>query len=213
MNIYSKQEIKLFKKLNSEKKVQDFLNSLKINFEEKGDTCMSPRRVLETKKAHCMEGAMLAAAVLEFHKQKPYVMDLRSAAHDFDHVVCVFKRFGCYGAVSKTNHAVLRYREPIYRTLRELALSYFHEYFDDDGEKTLRQYSRLLDLGHFDLDPFFNKEGDGGSWRTAKRDLFEIPEYLDTIKHFNILTPKQIKNLRPADDIEIQAGKLVEYTE
>ena len=198
---YSKEEIKLFKKLGSPKKIQDYLNTLKINFEQKGDTCYSPRFVIKNKKAHCMEGAMFAAAALEFHGHKPLVLDLRSQTHDFDHVVAVFKQFGNWGAISKTNHAVLRYREPVYETIRELAMSYFHEYFDKKGRKTLREYSRPFDLSHFDK----------FQWRTTEKNLFAIPDYLDEIKHFDILSSKQIKNLRHADKIEIKAGELVEW--
>ena len=128
-------------------------------------------------------------------------MDLRATDYDFDHVVAVFKQYGYFGAISKTNHAVLRYREPIYKTIRELTLSFFHEYFDDRGVKNLRYYSKLLDLNHF------NKL----NWRISEKDLFEIPEYLDKIKHFSILSKEQIKNLRKADGIEIEAGKLVEW--
>jgi len=198
---YSKSEIALFKKLNTPGKIQDFLDTLKINFEENGETVLSPRFVIRQKKAHCMEGAMLAAAILEFHGHKPLVLDLRAAKHDLDHVVAVFKVKGFWGSIGKTNHAVLRYREPVYKTIRELALSFFHEYFDTKGRKTLREYSNLLNLKHF------NKL----KWRTTEQDLFEIPEYLDTIKHFKILNAFQIKNLRKADKIEIKAGELVEF--
>ncbi len=162
---------------------------------------MSPRFVIKTKTAHCMEGAMFAAAVLEFAGARPLVLDLRSAFHDFDHVIAVFKQFGCFGAISKTNHAVLRYREPVYKTIRELALSFFHEYFDDQGKKTLREYSKLFDLS------YFNKL----NWRTSSAKLFEIPEHLDEIKHYKILSKKQIRNLRKADKVEIETGKLVEW--
>ncbi len=219
---YTKHEIKLFKQLNSPKKIQDFLNKLRFNFETQAETCFSPRRVMKNRTAHCMEGAMLASAVLEFHGAKPLVMDLRSTLKDFDHVVAVFKQFGCFGAISKTNHAVLRYREPIYGTLRELALSYFHEYFLDTGEKTLREYSELLDLRGFDNNlsappvaghlPKLgeNYKGEAINWRTTERDLFFIPEHLDKIKHYKILSSAQIKNLRKADKIEIKAGQLIE---
>jgi hypothetical protein len=201
VSFYSKDEIKFFKKLNSPKKIQDFLNTLTINFEKKGETVYSPRMVLHYRSAHCMEGAMFAAAALEYHGAKPYVMDLRSIEGDYDHVVAVFKQFGCYGAISKTNHAVLRYREPIYKTIRELALSYFHEYFDDNGKKTLREYSDLYDL---------NKCNDL-NWRTSEQNLFKIPKRLDKIKHHSILSPAQIRHLRKADKIEIKAGKLIEF--
>lgn len=156
-----------------------------------------------------MEGAMLAAAILEFHGQKPYVMDLRSVKHDQDHVVAVFKRGKYIGAISKTNHAVLRYREPIYKNLRELALSYFHEYFDSKGRKTLREYSRLLDLQIFDRTPSFIKEF--GNWRISEKDLFDIPAGLDEIKHYYLINPNQIKKLRKADKVEIKAGEITEY--
>ncbi len=203
MQPYSPPEIKLFKSLNSPAKIQDFLETLKANFEAGGETCRSPLEVVRHKTAHCMEGAMLAAAILEFHGHKPLVLDLRSIKkpYDDDHVVAVFKQFGCWGAISKSNHAVLRYREPVYKTIRELVLSYFHEYFTHDGKKTLREYSRPLNLNRF------NKL----NWRTTEKTLFQIPRYLDRIKHHPILSPVQIKNLRKADKLEIAAGKLTEW--
>ena len=200
---YNKKEIKLFRRLNSPKKIQNYLNTLPFNFEDKWGTCMSPRGVLEKRKADCLEGAVFAAAVLEFHGHKPWLLDLRSSKkpYDYDHVVAVFKEFGCFGAISKTNHGVLRYREPIYKTVRELALSYFHEYFLDSGYKTLREYSELFDLSKLSkID-----------WRTSKADIWQIYEELDKVKHHPILLPKQIKNLRKADRIEIATGKLVEW--
>ncbi len=200
---YTKKEIKLFRKLDSPKKIQDYLNFLPFNFEEKWGTCMSPRKVLESGRADCLEGAVFAAAVLEFHGNRPWLLDLRSAKKpfDYDHVVAVFKQFGCFGAISKTNHGVLRYREPIYRSVRELALSFFHEYFLNDGRKTLREYSELLDLSKLS----------GINWRTSSGDIWQIHEHLDKIKHHPILSSKQIKNLRKADKIEIATGKLVEW--
>jgi len=150
MNLYGVDEIKLFKRLDSPKKIQDFLAfKIKHNPAKDGVECRSPRMVLRTGKAHCMEGALLAAAILEFNGDKPLLMDLRSTSDDLDHVVALFKQFGRWGAISKTNHAVLRYREPIHKTIRELALSYFHEYFLDSGKKTLREYSAPVDLRYF----------------------------------------------------------------
>ena len=227
MERYSNREIKIFKNLKTPKKIQDFLDRFKINFEDKGETCYSPRMVFKKHKCHCMEGALFAAAALEFHGHKPLVMDLRAASHDFDHVVAVFKQFGCFGAISKTNHAILRFREPVYKTIRELALSYFHEYFDDIGRKNLREYSRPFNLRYFDQPgklpphPSRSKSGhplpqgrgniDNLNWRTASENLFQIPDYLDRIKHYKILSPRQIRNLRKADPIEIKAGKLLEW--
>ena len=203
MSDFSKEELTVLRRLNTPRKIQDFLNTLAINFEEKGETCMSPRRVLREHTAHCMEGAMFAAAVLRFHGHKPLVMDLKTAcsADDTDHVVAVFQKNGFWGALSKTNHAVLRYREPIYRGVRELALSYFHEYFLDTGQKTLRSYSRPLDLSRFDHK----------NWMTTEEELFYIPDYLDDTPHTPILTNAMARSLRPADPIEIEAGKLVEW--
>jgi hypothetical protein len=215
---FNRQEIKIFKKLNTPKKIQDFLEKLRINFEEEGETCISPRFVIKTRKAHCMEGALFAAAALEFHGLEPLVVDLRAVRHDYDHVIAVFKQSGYWGAISKTNHAVLRYREPIYKSIRELVLSFFHEYFDDKGRKNLREYSKPFDLSYFDKHPLLfslpRKRGRGRvevNWRTSEKDLSVIPQYLDKVKHYKILSRKQIQNLRKADKIEIQAGRLVQW--
>ncbi len=200
---YNKNELRLFKRLNTPQKIQDYLNSLPFNFDETHGTCLSPRRVLALKKADCVEGAIFAAAVLEFHGEKPLLLDLRSAKkpYDYDHVVALFKRDGFWGAISKTNHSVLRYREPIYKSIRELSMSYFHEYFLDSGIKTMREYSVPLNLNKF------NKI----HWRTSERDLSEVLVGLDKIKHFKILNKKQQKNLRRADKIEIESTKAVEF--
>lgn len=194
-------EIKTLRALNTSNKIQNFLDSFAINFEPRGDTCMSPRRVLREKKAHCMEGAMVAALALRLHGHPPLVLDLQSVDKDFDHVVAPFRIRNRWGAISKTNHAVLRYREPIYRDIRELAISYFHEYFTDDGKKTLRSYSRPLDLSRFD------KRG----WATDEKDVFYVPAYLNDIKHFPILSTAQTRMLRKADGVEIAAGKITEW--
>ena len=199
---YTKEEVKLFRKLNSPQKIQDYLNSLKFNF-GKDAKLFSPRVVIKTKKADCLEGAILAAAILEFHGQKPLILDLRSTTKpfDYDHVVAVFRRYNRFGAISKTNHGVLRYREPVYKTVRELVLSYFHEYFLENGKKTLREYSKP-----FDLNTVKNI-----NWRTGEENLWRIHEILDELKHYSILSKKQINNLRKADDTEIEAGKIVQY--
>lgn len=188
----SKEEIKLFKSLNTPKKIQDFLNKIPVNFEEKGDTCYSPRMILKNKKCHCMEGAILAALILRVNGYKPLLLDLLASKDDFDHVVALFKKNGKWGALSKTNHSILRYREPIYNSIRELVMSYFHEYINDDGKKTLRKYSSPINLSKFD------KKG----WMTSEEEIWYIPNYITTVKHYEILNKKQIKDLRPADKIE-----------
>ncbi len=196
----TKKEEKILKKLNSPKKIQDFLNKIPINFEPEGDTCFSPRKVLRERRCHCIEGAFLAAAIFWIHGRKPLVIDLKTTEDDFEHVVAVFKENGKYGCISKTNHAVLRYREPVYNSVRELVMSYFHEYFKDNGKKTLRSCSMPINLARF-----------GAEWITSEDNLWHIHDYLDKVRHYKILNRKQIANLRKADKIEIKAGKLVEF--
>ncbi len=194
-------EIKIYKKLYTPKKIQDFLEELLANFEKGSETCYSPRFVLRYKTAHCLEGAIFAAAALRLLGHKPLIVDLRTTETDTNHVIALFKIRNCWGAISKTNHAVLRYREPIYRNLRELVISYFHEYFLDNGRKTLRSYSQPVDLSRFDHK----------GWMTSEKPLWYIDRYLDKVPHFPILNPSQIKNLRKADPIEIKAGKLTQW--
>ena len=192
---------KQLSKLDTPQKIQNFLNKLQFNFEKKEETYMSPMLALEAGTAHCFEGALIAALALEMQGHKPLLLDLKTTKEkDIDHVVALFKLDGYWGAISKTNHAVLRYREPIYKTVRELAMSYFHEYFLNNGEKTLRSYSKPFDLSKIKFD-----------WRRSEKNLFKLVETLDQSPHIQILNKKQIRNLRPADKIEIQAGKIVEY--
>lgn len=198
---FTQKEISLIKKLNTPAKVQDFLNSLNFNFEKDGvATIKSPLRTMRERSAHCMEGAILGAYILAQHGYKPLLLHLKTTKDDFDHIIVPFKKNGFWGALSKTNHAVLRYREPVYKNTRELVLSYFHEYFLNNGKKTLRQYSIPLDLNIFEK-----------GWETEGDDLFGIDEELDNIKHFDI-APKEIyKKMRLADNVEIKAGKIVDF--
>lgn len=198
---FTAEERRIFQKLNTPAKTQDFLEEIPINFEKTENTCMSPRRVLRKWQAQCIEGAIFAAAVLWFHGERPLLLDLKSVERDQDHVVALFKRYGHWGAISKTNHGVLRYREPVYKTVRELAMSYFHEYFLDDGKKTLRSYSKPLDLRKF------KKRG----WMTAEEDLWYISEALDAMPHYPILNRKMLAGLRRADPIEIKIGKITQW--
>ena len=197
---FTPKEIALIKKLNTPSLVQDFLNTVPFNFEKNGETLRSPLYTLRYNEAHCFEGALLGAYILSQHHFKPYIMHLKATKEDFDHVIVPFKIGGLWGALSKTNHAVLRYREPVYRDIRELAMSYFHEYFLDNGAKTLRQYSAPLDLNTFE---------DG--WESLDGDLYGIDEELDKVKHYDILSKTVLGKLRKADRIEIEAGKIVEW--
>ena len=198
---FTEKEITLIKKLDTPGKVQDFLNGLLFNFEEDGkDTIKSPIRVIREKKAHCFEGALLGAYLLSLHGYKPLILHLKTTKNDFDHVIALFKEDGLWGALSKTNHAVLRYREPVYKNVRELVMSYFHVYFLDNGLKTLRKYSEPLDLNVFEK-----------GWETSEKDLWKIDKKLDKIKHYDIAPKKTLKKLRKAEKIEIEAGKIKEY--
>jgi hypothetical protein len=193
-------EFGIFKKLRSPAAIQDFVNGFEMNFTGRRHTYASPLVVLATGKAHCMEGAMLAAAALWHLGYPPLLLDLKTTDHDDDHVVALFKEGGRWGAISKTNHAVLRYRDPIYRDPRELAMSYFNEYFLDSGVKTMRSYSAPFDLSKY-----------GNDWLTSRGNLANIAADLDFSRHFQIIKKGAERKLRRADRSEIEAGKIVEW--
>jgi len=196
-------EERVLRGLSTPIKVQDFLDRLPMNWEKNGDTHMSPRRVLREKKAHCIEGALLAATALWLAGEPPLIMNLspRLGKSDDDHVVALYKRNGFWGAISKTNHATIRFRDPLYRTPRELALSYFHEWFlNSTGEKVLECYSKPLDLRKF-----------GTDWLTAEKDLWHIADALSERKHYFLIPKGNWRYVRRADAMELKAGKLVEW--
>lgn len=199
--ILDEKEITLFKELDTPRKIQNFLDTLAINHEPHGDTCKSPRRVLKEKNGHCIEGALLAAAILYFHGREPLLLDLKAVDPDFDHVVALFCEGKNWGAISKTNHPVLRYREPVYDSPRELAMSYFHEYFLDNGKKTMRSFSQ----------PFNLKQFDDKDWMISTKNLWYLADALDKSPHTQIMTRSQIHKLRPANTIEIKADSLREW--
>lgn len=181
--------------------MQDFLDSIPMNWEKKGDTHYSPRTVLRERRAHCIEGALLAAAAFWVHGQEPLLMDLSARFPDEDHVVALYKRNGYWGMVSKTNHPTIRFRDPVYRTLRELVLSYFHEWFmNTNGKKTLESYSKPLRLKRF-----------GTSWITAEEDLWYLDDVLNALPHYDLVPKKNAKFIRKADAMELKAGRLVEW--
>ena len=193
-------EFHVLRKLDRPRKVQDFLDRIPTNKERDGETCMSPLLMLRRNKAHCMEGALLAALALWMHGHRPLILDLKTSAADVDHLVALFRIDGYWGGITKTNHAVLRYREPIYRDVRELAVSYFHEYIMNDGAKTLRQYSEPFDLRKWH-----------GNWTTADEHLWDLERAIDLSPHHRLVSRKQIAGLRKADSIEIKAGKITQY--
>ncbi len=194
-------EIQVLQKLRSPAAIQNFLDTLPINHEKKGDTHYSPRRTLREKKAHCFEAALLAAAALWVHGEEPLVLHLASKPDDDDHLVALYKKNGYFGAMSKTNHAVLRFRDPIFKNVRELALSYFHEYFlNTNGEKTLVGFSKAINLKRF-----------GTAWVTDERDLFELDYALMDLPHAPFVPQANKKYIRPADAFERKAGTLIEW--
>lgn len=196
----SKAEFAVLRRLDSPRKAQAFLFQLKQNFEPHGDTCNSVREVLRTRRAHCIEGAMLAAAALWVHGERPLLLDMR-AVRDFDHVVTLFRRRGLWGAISKTNGAALRGRDPVYRSLRELAMSYLHEYTNKTEHKSLRAYSRPFDLRV--LRP--------ADWVTAPKGAWTVAERLDALPHYDLLTPAGERALVRRDPFERKVGALLQY--
>lgn len=207
---FSREHLKQFKKLRTPGLIQDYLNTIPFNFETDGVcTIKSPFRTIGQNSAHCFEGALLGAYLLSLQGHKPLIMALiasetplrgRGRTRDFDHCIAPFKVNGYWGALSKTNHAVLRYREPVYKTIRELAMSYFHEYFVDDGTKTLQYYTKPLNLNTLP-----------NTWITDEEDLWIIDELLDASDRYEIVPVSHRKMFRKADAIEIAAGKITEW--
>ena len=181
---WSKNELAILNKLITPYKIQNFLDNCEYNATL--DT-RSPGYVLKNKRAHCMEGALFAAACLEHIGFKPLLVDLQ-AVNDDDHVIAVFRIKNYWGAIAKSNFTTLRFREPVYRTLRELAMSYFDFYFNTIGEKSLRGYSLPHNLHKFDK----------MNWRTTADDLEDIGYFLDKVRHFPLVNKEQIKGLEIA---------------
>jgi len=191
-------EVRVLKALRTPERVQRFLDQdIGYNKEPDGVTCRSPRRVLRDGIAHCMEGALLAAAALRVLGYPPLLMDLE-AVRDDDHVLAVFRKGSHWGAIAKSNYSGLRYREPVYRSLRELAMSYFEHYYNLQGEKTLRNYSRPVNLKRFD----------SIHWMTSEEDVWAIPEYLVVIPHIPLLAPGMDRKLARMDPRLFAAGRL-----
>lgn len=183
-----------FKKLKSPAQIQEFLDGVTYSDDE---WYRSPRQVIAEQRAHCFDGALFAAAALRQLGHRPILLDLR-AVRDDDHVLALFKRSSKWGAIAKSNFVGLRFREPIFRTLRELTLSYFETYYNVDGEKTLRSFSRPLILEQFD----------NLGWMFADDNLSLIAARLDDLPHTPIITPAEIRALCRVDQRSYQAGML-----
>ncbi len=146
-------------------------------------------------------GRYVGSSSFEIFRPSPLVLDLKATAADDNHVIAVFKQRGLWGALSKINHYSLRYRDPVFCSIRELVMSYFNEYFIENGRKTLRSYSLPVDLSCFDRK----------NWMTSNKDVWYITEYLDQVKHYPVIKPALAKKLRPVDKIEIKALLLEQW--
>jgi len=187
-------ELRKLRSLKTPHGIQRFLDDMPYHL---ADTAWSPRRVLRENTSHCFEGATLAAAALRANGYLPLVFDLE-AEHDTDHVVAIYRMHGHWGAIAKSNYTGCRYREPVYRTLRELALSYFDVYFNLRRERSLRTFSRPVNLARFDR----------RNWMTTSDHLWFIAEYLFTIRHHPLLRSGMAKRLHRLDDRSFRAGCL-----
>ena len=198
MSGFDAHERKQLRGLKTPEKIQRFLDDkIGYNKEPAGPTCRSPRRVLRDRLAHCMEGALFGAAALGLLNYPPLLLDLE-AVRDDDHVLAIFRHHGHWGAIAKSNYSGLRFREPVYRTLRELVMSYFEHYYNPAGEKTLRAYSRPVSLARFN----------SIQWITAEKDVWAIPEWLVEISHTRILRAGMDRRLNRMDKRLYAAGRV-----
>jgi hypothetical protein len=189
----------LLMRLRTPERIQDFVTSLTINHELNGDSCLSVVGVLKHRHAHCIEGAFVAACALWLQGEPPLLMDFQAEGDD-DHVITLFKRGDCWGAISKSNHVWLRWRDPVYRSLRELAISYIHEYVNE-SKKTLRAYSRPFDLRRVAPE----------RWVTNPDHCWDVAEELDGIRHYRLISRAQARRLRDRDEFEQHLGRQVEF--
>lgn len=194
MQNWNEEEIRFLKTLTDTDKIQDFLDSIDYNpvYE-----CRSPRWVIRKRSAHCFEGALFSAAALSFLGYKPLIVDMK-AFNDDDHVIAVFRQNNHWGAIAKSNFTSLRYREPVYRTIRELIMSYFDFFFNINGDKSLRSFSLPLDL------KIYNSR----NWMTTDEDLEYIGDKLESMHHYPIVNDAMIRNLKKASDSMLKAGLL-----
>jgi hypothetical protein len=198
LDSFDRRERKIFSRLTNPARIQRFLDDdLAYNLEPHGDTCYSPRLALKNGAAHCMEGALIAALALRMLGHPPMIVDLE-AVRDSDHVLAVYRIHGLWGAIAKSDYSGLRSREPVYRTLRELAMSYFEHYYNLAGEKTLRAYSRTVNLARFD----------SMNWMTAEREVWEIPSHLCEIPHTRLLPVGRERTVARMDRRLFEAGRL-----
>jgi hypothetical protein len=188
----SPKDARTLRALNTPAKIQRFLDALTYQY---ADTAWSPQRALSERKGHCLEGALLAATALRLNGHPPLVMDLE-AVRDDDHVIALYRERGLWGGIAKSNFAGLRFRAPIYRTLRELALSYFEHYYNLRGERTLRSYSGPVNLARLDSQ----------NWMTSDEDVWCVPELLIAARHYPLFPDKVARSLPRLDRRSFEAG-------
>ena len=184
--------VRTLRALKTPKLIQQFIDGLTYQY---ADTAGSPQRTLRERKGHCLEGALVAAAALRLHGHPPLLMDLEGVRDD-DHVLAIYRERGLWGSIAKSNFAGLRSRKPVYRTLRELAMSYFEHYYNLRGEHTLRAYSRPVNLARLD----------GKQWMTSEEDVWCVPELLIAARHFPIAPDKVMRALPRLDRRSFEAG-------
>jgi hypothetical protein len=195
MHDWTKSELRFLRSLNSPAKIQRFLDEVPYNL---ANTAWSPRLVMQKKTAHCLEGAFFAAAALRANGYPPLILDME-AVRDTDHVIAVFQQGKAWGAIASSNYATCRFRSPVYKSLRELALSYFEGYFNLRAERTLRTFStHPINLSRFDKK----------NWMLSEKPLWYIAEYLFDVPHTNLLTPAMEKNLTRLDPRSFKSGQL-----
>ena len=185
-------DLRTLRALKTPARIQRFLDALPYQY---ADTAWSPQRALRERKGHCLEGALLAAAALRVNGHLPLLMDLE-AVRDDDHVVALYREHGLWGGIAKSNFAGLRFRAPVYRTLRDLALSYFEQYYNLRGERTLRSYSRPVNLARLD----------SWHWMTSEEDVWCVPELLIAARHYSLLPDKVARALPRLDRRSFEAG-------
>ena len=193
-------EQRVFARLDTPQKIQNFLDRLPANYELDGDTAMSPR-MLQTRVAHCAEGAAFAAAALAYHGRQAWLVDIRALPSDQDHIVTLFKERDLWGAISKTNHAILRWRDPIYRSPRELAMSYAHEYCLPGGKKSMLTFSRPFSLARFAPK----------RWVIASDDLHWLMDALDASPHVPVAPAQAMRKRRRSSRVELLAQEVLEW--
>ncbi len=192
-NEFTRSELRFLKTLNSPIKIQRYLDSVPYHI---GNTSWSPRRVIAEKTAHCLEGAIFAAAALRVNGYPPLIVDLE-AEQDTDHVIAVFQERGHWGSIAISNFSGLRFREAVYRSLRELAMSYFADYFNLRGDLSLRRFSQPVNLSRFDR----------LNWMTSPDDIWFIAEHLVDIKHTVLIDQSTAKRLSRVDTRSLKAAK------